>query len=159
MIDPAAAAQNAMRIIAGTSVGGGKPILLVGCEDDRAATLAALSTLTGVAPVNLNAEFSQALIDADGTRVNPAAIIANMATDASPLLIDRIHVLMLPQLRINALDVLTRVARRRTVCATWPGRLENRRLRYADRNHPECLDEDANRALVVDLSINEGTYR
>ena len=69
------------------------------------------------------------------------------------------QILMLPQLRTNATDVLCRVARRRAVCASWPGRLDHGRLRYAVPDHPECLDEDAARALVVDLSTNEGTYR
>ena len=156
MIDHAAAARDAVRQLGATGLAGGKPVLLVGDEGDRGATLAAIAPLTGVTPINLNVELAQVLIDAAGTRVDPAVVIAEIYPGASALLLDRIQILMLPQLRINALDVLTRVARRRPICASWPGRIENGHLRYADHNHPECLDEDANRASVIDLTTNEG---
>ena len=148
-----------MRLIGATGMAGGKPVLLVGVEHDRLATMAALSVISGAIPINLNIDLAQPLIDASGIRVDPATIIAELHPHTSLLLVDRIQILMLPQLRINALDVLTRVARRRPICASWPGRLDNGRLRYADHDHPECLDEDASRALILDLSTNEGSTR
>jgi len=159
MIDHAAAAINAIRQLGATGLSGGKPVLLVGIDDDRTATLTAMSVLARVSPINLNAELAQALIDAAGTRVDPASLIAGLNPDASLLLLDRIQILMLPQLKVDALDVLTRVARRRAVCASWPGRLENGRLRYANHNHPECFDDDAARALIIDLTTNESQSR
>jgi hypothetical protein len=159
MIDHAAAAINAIRQLGATGLSGGKPVLLVGGEDDRAATLAAMSVISGVPPINLNAELAQAMIDAAGTRVDPASLIAGFNPETTPLLLDRIQILMLPQLKVDALDVLTRVARRRAVCASWPGRLENGRLRYANHNHPECFDDDAARALIIDLTTNESQSR
>jgi hypothetical protein len=159
VIDYEAAAENAMRLIGATGIAGGKPILLVGDEHDRSATMAALSVISGVIPINLNIDLAQALIDVSGIRVDPATIIAELHPHTSLFLVERIQILMLPQLRINALDVLTRVARRRPIFASWPGRLDNGRLRYADHDHPECLDEDASRALILDLSTNEGSAR
>ena len=159
MIDHTAAARATIRQLEAPGLYGDKPVLLVGSEEDRAATLAAMSEVSGVKAINLNAELAQALIDAAGTRVDLATLIARIHPVTSHLLLDRIQILMLPQLKIDALDVLTRVARRRTVCASWPGRLENARLRYADHNHPECFDGDATRALVVDLTTNESLDR
>jgi len=159
MIDHRTAAQDAKRLLDATGMTGGKPVLLVGEEHDRHLALDALSQLVGVTPINLNAVLAEALIEAAGTRVDVGTIIAAMEPAASVLLLNRIQILMLPQLRTNAIDVLCRVARRRAVCASWPGRLDHGRLRYADPDHPECLDEDASRALVLDLSTNEGTIR
>ncbi|WP_298814680.1 BREX-3 system P-loop-containing protein BrxF [uncultured Sphingomonas sp.] len=159
MIDHRSAARDAKRLLDATGMSGGKPVLLVGDDDDRRVTLEALSELVGVLPINLNVALAQALIDAAGTRADVGAIIAAMQPASPFLLLDRIQILLLPQLRTNATDVLCRVARRRAVCASWPGRLDQGRLRYADPDHPECLDEDATRALVLDLSTNEGTYR
>lgn len=159
MIDHAAAAMNAIRQLGATGLSGGKPVLLVGSDDDLTATLTAISVIAGVSPINLNAELAQGLIDAAGTRVDSASLIAGFNPELSPLLLDRIQILMLPQLKIDALDVLTRVARRRAVCASWPGRLENGRLRYANHNHPECFDDDAARALVIDVTTNESQDR
>lgn len=159
MIDHRAAAQDAKRLLDATGLSSAKPIMVVGDENDRNMALEALSELVGAAPVNLNLVLAQALIDAAGARVDAGAIIADMDPEAPILLLDRIQILMLPQLRTNAIDVLSRVARRRAVCVSWPGRLNNGRLRYADPDHPECLDEDASRAIVLDLSNNEGTIR
>lgn len=159
MIDHRSAALDAMRLSEAIGMTGGKPVLLVGNEDDRRATLQALEAITGSALVNLNVELAQALIDAAGSRLDPASVIVEINAIATPLLLDRIHILMLPQLQINVLDVLTRVSRRRRLYVSWPGRLEHGRLRYANQNHPEYLDEDASRTLVLDLSINESTNR
>ena len=159
MIDHTAQAMHVLRQLSATGPTGGKPVLLVGSEDDRAATLTALSVISGVSPINLNAELALALMDAAGARVDPASLIASFKPEASPLLLDRIQLLMLPQLKVDVLDVLTRVARRRAVCASWPGRLENGRLRYANHSHPECFDDDAIRALVIDLTNNESEDR
>ncbi|MGI4748862.1 MAG: BREX-3 system P-loop-containing protein BrxF [Janthinobacterium lividum] len=159
MIDYALAAHNATRLLDATGMYGGKPILLVGNDEDRRLTMKAFAESNSATPINLNVTLAQALIDAAETRVDLGAVIAAMEPTSPVLLLDRIQILMLPQLRTNAIDVLCRVSRRRAVCASWPGRLEVGRLRYADPDHPERLDEDATRALVLDLSINEGTRR
>lgn len=159
MIDHRAAAQDAKRLLDANGMSAGKPVLLIGDDEDRRFALEALSELVGVLPINLNIALAQALIDAAGTRADVGAIIAAMEPASPILLLDRIQILMLAQLRTNVTDVLCRVARRRAVCASWPGRLDHGRLRYADPDHPECLDEDASRALILNLSTNESTYQ
>ena len=159
MIDHAAAAQDALRMLGASGMVGGKPVVMVGDVGDRDATMAALSNAIGATAINVNVALAPLYIEGAETRFDPAAALAALTPDMSLLLLDRIQILMLPQLKLNAIDVLTRVARRRPVCVSWPGRVENGRLRYADHNHPECLDEDASRALVLDLSINKGMER
>jgi hypothetical protein len=159
VIDHTEAARDAMRLLDSTGTSGGKPVLIAGGDDDRRLTLAALSRISGATLVNLNTGLAEALIDAAEVRLDVAVVIAAMAPSSAILLLDRIQILMLPQLRVNAADVLCRIARRRAVCASWPGRLHQGRLLYADPDHPEFLDEDASRALILDLSTNEGIRR
>lgn len=155
VFDPDAAARSAMRLLADTSFTGGKPIMIVGDDAGRRDTLEATARGLQTATINLSLDLAQALIDS-GQTGDLAGTIAGMAPDFGPLLLDRIHLLMLPQLHVNAVDVICRVARRRPVCVSWPGRVEAGRLRYANQDHSECLDEDAARVLVIDLSTNEG---
>jgi len=123
MIDHALVAGDAMRLLDATGMYGGKPVLLVGKDEDQRLTMAALAESASATPINLNVTLAQALIDAAGTRVDLGAVIAAMEPTFPILLLDRIQLLMLPQLRTNAIDVLCRVARRRAVCASWPGQL------------------------------------
>lgn len=159
MIDHAPIARDAMNLLASTSVSSGKPVLLVGDEADRRSVMDVIQEISGATPINLNIELSQALVNSEASVIDIAAIIWALVPSSPILLIDRIQLLTLPQLRVNALDVLCRVARRRVLCASWPGRLEHSRLRYADPDHPEHLDEDASRALVIDMSSNESIHR
>jgi len=157
VIDIAAAARQVIRLIDANGVTMRKAVILVGAEPDRDAVFAATAAQTAAIVHNVGLELSDAMIASANTRVDAATIIADLAPGDGLLLLDRIHILMLPALHVDVIDTLNRVARRRPVCVSWPGRFEQGRLRYADQNHPECLDEDASRALVHDLSNNEGT--
>lgn len=157
MIDYGVAAAQATYFLQNRALTGGKPIILVGAEADRRATLTAISADASLNPLNLGIELSQALIEAGGTRRDLSTVIAEMQPADPILLLDRIQILMLPQLNVNALDVLVRVARRRPVCASWPGWLVNGRLRYANPDHPEYIDDDGARALLVHTSNLEST--
>ncbi|BBB08719.1 DUF6079 family protein [Sphingopyxis sp. EG6] len=117
MIDHVMAAAEASRMLEATGAASGKPILLVGDEANRSATLAAMSVQTSTTPLNLGIELSQALIDATGARLSLSAAILSMRPSDPILLLDRIQILMLPQLKVNVLDTLVRVARRRPVSA------------------------------------------
>jgi hypothetical protein len=152
MIDHAAVAHKVMRLIGESSPVSGRLVLLVGSEVDRTSTLAALSNNCGAPIKNLSIEITQALLDANVLRVDLAGLISSIEPNALPLLLDRIQILMLPLLRLNALDLLNRVARRRPICASWPGSFKNGRLQYAHQDHPEHLDLDASRSQVIDMS-------
>lgn len=154
-IDHQAAARDAIRLLNDEGFSKGKPVVVAGNETVRRGTLAAVSSAMGITPTNLNIMLAEALLDGD-EKIDIGAVIAAMAPGDGPLLLDRIQILMLPQLHVNAVDVLCRVARRRPVYVSWPGRLKGGRLKYAHPDHPECLDEDACRVVVIDLLTNEG---
>ena len=142
------------------ALGGGvaKPVFLIGGTSvNRSRVLAASAARLGQQPINLGISVSSAVLvseQTEATRMN-TLLDGIIPPDASVAFLDRIAVLFAPWLQCNALDVLAQAARRRTICASWPGRVENGRLRYADYGHPECLDGDANRALVIDITQSE----
>lgn len=156
MIDIAAAARNVIRLIDANGVTTRKAVILVGTESDRDAVLVTTAAQTGAVIHNVGLELSDALITSANPRMDVVAVMADIAPGDGLLLLDRIQILMLPLLQVDVIDTLNRVARRRPVCVSWPGRFEQGRLRYANHDHPECFDEDASRALVVDLLTNEG---
>lgn len=135
-----------------------KPVFLTGSDPTtRTRVLGAAAVKLGKQPINLGMSVSSAILvseQAEARRMN-TLLDGIIPPDASVAFLDRIAVLFAPSLQCNALDVLAQAARRRTICASWPGRVENGRLRYADYGHPECLDEDANRALVIDITQSE----
>ena len=158
IVDYKIAARSARYLLDDIGFSKGRPVLVIGNSAARDGVLDALSTDLGVQPVSLNIALADALSESEQKADLPMTI-AGFMPGAGPLLLDRIRLLMLPQLRVNAVDVLCRVARRRPVCVSWPGRLESGRLKYAHPDHPECLDEDVSRVAVIDLSINEGPER
>ena len=158
MIDHAQAAHDVARLLSLNALSAGKPVFLNGSEFDRLAALQLVGAKFGGTAINLNLELAQLLMEETSLRPDLSNMIASLQPDSSILLLDRVHVLMLPQLRVNPIDLLCRVARRRLTCVSWPGLLEGGRLRYANRNHPEYFDEDSSRVLVVDLT-NESSDR
>jgi hypothetical protein len=134
-----------------------RPVLLAGSEAARTSFMGELAASLSTDVVNLGAALAIQLMDA-GARVDVAAEIAIIASGTGPLLLDHIEILFLPQLKIDLVDTLVRASRRRPLCVSWPGRAEQGRLKYADYNHPECLDVDASRVAIFDLSSDEGAY-
>jgi hypothetical protein len=152
------AAERVVQTVEALGRGIAKPVFLAGgAADMRSMVLAVAAVKMGKQPINVGFSVSSAILvseQAEARRMN-TLLDGIIPPDASVAFLDRIAVLFAPSLQCNALDVLAQAARRRTICASWPGRVENGRLRYADYGHPECLDEDANRALVIDITQSE----
>lgn len=144
-----------MRVLSHSGLSSGKPVVILGEEDARHETLTLLADKLNTSPINLNIMLSEALM-AGSFMPDLAPIIAGMRPGCGPMLLDRLQVLMLPQLQVNVVAVLCQVARRLPLCVSWPGYLQDRRLRYAHQDHPEFLDEDASRVAVIDLTTSEG---
>ena len=86
-----------------------------------------------------------------------AATLLRDAVDAgfapsAPAILDRTEVLFDRSLQLDALDALKRLAHSRTVVASWPGELRDRRLIYAPANHPEHCDHPVAGFLVCQLT-------
>lgn len=71
---------------------------------------------------------------------------------SAPAVLDRIEVLFDSSLSLDVFSALRRLSHSRTVVASWPGELRDRRLTYAPRNHPEHCDHPVAGFLVYQLS-------
>jgi hypothetical protein len=151
-----AGATAAMRVLADNGLSAGKPVVIAGDERARNSVLDLLAHDLNTTPVNLNIALTEAMMESD-QKPDLADIIAGIDPGGGPMLIDRLHVLMLPQLQVSAVGVLCRISRRRPLCVSWPGHLQDGRLKYAHVDHPEFLDEDASRVVVIDLMTSEGS--
>lgn len=151
-----AGATAAMRVLADIGLSSGKPVVIVGDERARNSVLDLLAHELNTTPVNLNIALTEAMMESD-QKPDLADVIAGIDAGSGPMLLDRLHILMLPQLQVSAIGLLCRVSRRRPICVSWPGHLQDGRLKYAHHDHPEFLDDDASRVVVIDLKTNEGS--
>lgn len=74
--------------------------------------------------------------------------IADKKFADDPLLLYNLELMFEPDLQINPLDLVRRLAHSKRVVAVWPGELRGDRLIYADMSHPEYRD-DSREGLVV----------
>ena len=65
------------------------------------------------------------------------------------LLLDNTEVLFSPELQQDPLRLLQRLARNRTVIASWAGEYRNGKLIYADATHPEFQSYDNPDVIIV----------
>jgi len=118
-----------------------KLILLAG-KDGKTRLLCALAQRLGTAPCNVGALLARRLATIPVAERTFAAgellrKIADSAHAAVPLLFDNLEVLFEPSLKVNPLDLVTRLAHARCVVAVWPGELRDERLTYAAPGHAE----------------------
>jgi hypothetical protein len=116
-------------------------ILLVGpAGSGKTHLLKALSEKIFVPVINLNLELSERLLKiAELQRVLPLPdlleeICAQSRRDI--VLLDNTELLFEPVLKHDPLRLLQRLSRKKTVVATWNGKMEGRSLLYAVPEHP-----------------------
>lgn len=139
--------------------GPAKPILIVGGYDARRSSiLGAAAVRLNTETVNLGVSLPAAVLrqETDWSPTRTPPLISSLAPAHAPaMLLDHIEVLFAPSLKINVIELLAQVARRLPVCASWPGEVSNARLRYARRDHPESVDADPSRVIVIDITKTE----
>jgi len=89
---------------------------------------------------NVNLEISTRLLPytASARPLHMRSIFNELIeTRVDPVLLDNIEVLFDTTLKIDPLHLLENLSRSRTIIATWPGRLVDNRLVYAEHWHPE----------------------
>ncbi len=128
-------------------------LLIASTSADGTAVLRALAHQPGFRLINLNLELSQRLLELSerqrALRV-PHLLDEIVGTDCEPVLIlDHIELLFDPALQQDPLRCLQRLARSRTVVATWNGHLEEGYLTYATPDHPEYRRYPARDLLYV----------
>jgi hypothetical protein len=101
-----------------------------------------VATQLGAKVVNVSLELSQALLELTERQrpLRVGQILDRMVSSAggAVLLLDNTELLFAPSLKQDPLRSLQQLSRRRTVVATWNGRVEEgSHLVYASPDHPE----------------------
>ncbi|MET4666285.1 BREX-3 system P-loop-containing protein BrxF [Sphingomonas sp. PvP056] len=137
-----------------------RPLLITGgSASERNALANALCVLFGSQPVIVGMQLAMILGELDHKpRVQDVldAIDLIVASAGPNPVLTRIEGLFSPAVPLNAVDALVRMSRQNPICAVWPGRVDYNRLRYAQLGHPECVNEDASRAVIIDLTKENG---
>ena len=106
--------------------------------------------------VNLNAALSSRLT-ADSPDQQPFRAGQHLGDILSPgstgsWLIDNVEILFSRKLKVRVVDRLNSLAQQATVVVAWPGSIENGRLTYGARNHPDFAEYPIDSPLVLDLN-------
>jgi len=112
-----------------------KLILLVG-KSGKTRLLCALARRLGTSACKVGALLGHRLatIPLAGRTFAAGELLREIADNAHaavPLLLDNLEVLFESGLKVNPLDLITRLAHARCVVAVWPGELRDERLTYA----------------------------
>ena len=133
-----------------------KLILLAG-NGGKTKLLRSLGERLQSLPVNVGVKLGQRLA---ATPVFERGFSANellrditvSARSNAPLLLDNLEVLFEPNLKINPLDLIKRLAHSRRVVAVWPGEMRDDRLVYASLGHPEYRDYSRDGVVVFETA-------
>lgn len=108
--------------------------------------------------VNLNMELSKALLKVQMMDRPYQAMkffdeLHEMGN--SFLLLDNIELLFEPELELHALSALRNIARKKSVIATWPGKVIGNKLLHAKRGHPEYFEDSLEDEIILMCSCEE----
>ncbi len=108
--------------------------------------------------VNLNAALSSRLTT-DSPDQQPFKAGQHLGAILSPRstgswLIDNVEILLSRKLKIRVVDQLNSLAQQATLVVAWPGTIENGRLTYGARNHPDFMECSIDTPLVLNLNEN-----
>lgn len=106
--------------------------------------------------VNLNATLSVCLTG-DSPDQQPFKVGQHLGSILSPRqtgswLIDNVEILFSRKLKVRVVDRLNSLAQQATLVVAWPGSIENGRLTYGARNHPDFAEYPIDSPLVLDLN-------
>lgn len=118
----------------------------------KTQALLEVANRTGSPYVNMNLALSQLLLDVpvgDRPRRAPRLLDEVLDQGDSPVLLDNLELLFDPALQLQPLNWLRRIARNRTVVASWNGLVEQGHLIYAAEGHREFHREPVGDVVVV----------
>lgn len=156
-------AHHARDLLVGLHRAAPRPLLLVGGSAyERDAVAHDICGLIKEEPMLLGEQLAGILSELDHrprTQDVLDALSAIVIDAGSQLVAMRIEGLFSPAVPLNAIDALVRISRLKPICAVWPGRVDANRVRYAQHGHPECLDEDASRVVIFDVTKEYGDLK
>ncbi len=117
---------------------------------------AASHGVSDCAYVNLNAALSTRLAsdsaDEHPFRIGQRLSALLLGRPAGVWLVDNIELLFSRSLKVRVVDRLSSLAQQATLVVAWPGSMENGRLTYGARNHPDFAEYPIDSPLVIDLN-------
>lgn len=108
----------------------------------------------GVSVINLNLVLSKELLEltAKQRALRLPEILANITENYySPVFLDNIELLFDQDLKQDPLRLLQKISRNQTIVASWNGELKNRKLVYAEIDHPEYRSYNSVDVLIVSM--------
>ena len=119
-----------------------KLVLVVGpSRSGKTTALRRLSTERSWPLVNVNLALSEGLLELTSRQraLNSSKLLDKVTNEPSGdvLLLDNIEILFDCTLRLDPLRLLQRIARQRSIIASWPGHYDGGSLTYAAPSHPE----------------------
>lgn len=118
----------------------GAGLIVVVSDERELASFERLADQIGVPYINLSRELAQRLLDlpkAAQARRTPREIDITMRTVSGSVAVGRLGLLHLPELQLDPVAALQRMARSRVVIAEWNGYHKGSTLIYAEPGHSE----------------------
>ena len=133
-------------------------ILVVdGTSAQRSHLLAGLAEKLDQRVVHLGIELGRELIPlAQKKRRLTAGTLLKETVDRASInqvaILDGIEILFDPSLKMDPIEILRQVSRQRPTVASWPGKVEGKKLIYAEPGHPEHRDCGLNGIIIFNYS-------
>jgi len=129
-------------------------VLVVGpCRTGKTAALRDLSQQRTWPLVNLNLAMAERMLELTRRqrRLRASTLVedALLVPSGDAVLVDNIELLFHPDLCLDPLPLLQKLARARTIVASWPGQVRGATITYANPSHPEHRAYDCSNLEIV----------
>ena len=103
---------------------------------------------------NLNLELSRSLLDLSSKqRILQISNILDqiIKTDSDTIVLDNLEILFEMELKQDPLKILQRISRNKNLLVSWPGKVKDNKLVYAEHGHPEYRNYETDDLIIVIL--------
>ncbi len=124
-------------------------------EGDHSGLFKSMADREGVRLVNVNRQLSERMLDLTARQrsLRAASLLGDVIAgdDNKTILFENIEVLFDAALRLDPLRLLLDLSRRKTIIASWKGRVQETYLFYAEPDHPEYRRYSTSDLNLIDL--------
>ncbi len=133
-------------------------VLFVGPSGDRKTTiLNQVAKELGKNIINVNLEFSKRFLEMTNKKraLKASRMFEDiLGTDRQTIILDKIAILFDINLKQDPLTLLQKASRYRTIIASFDGIMEDKKLIYAEPDHPEYRVYNIKDTLIVSMNGN-----
>jgi len=157
---PESVHQKIMQVLESTETLYHRLVLLVGASGSgKTSILRNFCAESNRDVVNVNAELSKRLLemtDRQRTLHLPQLLEQIVNSGGNTAVLDNLELLFDVSLKHDPLRLLQHIARNRNVIAAWNGWVDHGKLIYAEPDHPEYREYNAQELLIVNLNSPPG---